>query len=115
MRYRRLGLLSIYGGHPEIVDDLQQRIATFAQSPALVRLQVISLVSIVPQIHRKNFESALQWYHRDAASWKETLRARIEQAKMEQYKEPKSVHIFSTTSYGWYTAMSSPQPRGWCH
>lgn len=115
LRYRQLGLLDVHGGHPEIIEDLQQRIATFAQSPALVRFRIDPLVNIVPQVYRENFRLALQWYHRDMISWKESLKTRVEQAKLERYKTTKQVHVFFITAPMWEISGSViPQPCGWC-
>jgi len=46
LNYRKLGLFDIKGGNPE-VNNIQQRISTFSQSPAILNFDSVPLWSLI--------------------------------------------------------------------
>lgn len=114
LRYRRLGILRVYGGNPE-VDDLLQRIVTFVQAPAWIEFDHVPHDEhLMGTPVQSSVRDALAWYRdqsiKEHQDWESILMKRIQQAQLERYKGPKLVRFFKT----YYAAAQSQHYRSYC-
>jgi hypothetical protein len=108
-RFRKIGLLDIKGGNPDVhtnkkqatgfssisAQELKARMDSFASAPALVRFEHEALDQVVPE--KASIKQALQdYYTRHQDNWQSTLEARIKQEQLNEWLKPKQVQVYQT-------------------
>jgi hypothetical protein len=94
-RYRKVGLLDIKGGNPEI-QDTQERTRTFALAPAILSFTYQSLDQVAPE--KPSIKQALQDYYarNEDKQWRMALEERIKQEQLKQWLKPLPIRVYMT-------------------
>jgi hypothetical protein len=114
LRYRKLGLLQVTGGNPEL--DVPKRTETFADAPAVLRLEYKNMVSLVPEPLKQVISKALNWYTSNSTFWKQEWQHHVQESQKREYMQSKQVRIFRTTSTKHFNGptLMLDAPCGYC-